>query len=77
MSLVMYVFDNPNVYFFRTCYLIIPYILMLGYFFCRRVNSIQWDVRHIESNAEKFNEPRSQIVKFAHIITDLCLKFIA
>ncbi|XP_046404459.1 bromodomain and WD repeat-containing protein 3-like isoform X2 [Ischnura elegans] len=44
--------------------------------FYRRVNSIQFDVRYIATNAEKFNEPGSQIVKQARIVTELCLRII-
>jgi bromodomain and WD repeat domain-containing protein 1/3 len=42
----------------------------------RRVNSIQWDVRQIEANARKFNEPKSEIVRNANFITELILEFI-
>jgi len=44
--------------------------------FYRRVTSAQFDVRYIATNAEKFNEPGSQIVKKARIVTDLCLRVI-
>ncbi|XP_071444927.1 bromodomain and WD repeat-containing protein 3 isoform X2 [Hetaerina americana] len=44
--------------------------------FYRRVTSIQFDVRYIATNAEKFNEPGSQIVKQARIVTELCLRII-
>ncbi len=44
--------------------------------FYRRVSSIQYDVRYIESNAAKFNEPNSVIVKQAKLITELLLRFI-
>ncbi|XP_074644765.1 PH-interacting protein-like [Tubulanus polymorphus] len=44
--------------------------------FYRRVTSIQFDVRCIETNAEEFNEPNSAIVKQARIITELCLQAI-
>ncbi|XP_069680733.1 bromodomain and WD repeat-containing protein 3 isoform X4 [Periplaneta americana] len=44
--------------------------------FYRRVTSAQFDVRYIATNAEKFNEPSSQIVKKARIITELCLRVI-
>lgn len=42
----------------------------------RRVNSIQWDVRKIETNAAKFNQPKSEIVKKATLLTELLLEFI-
>ncbi|XP_014221198.1 bromodomain and WD repeat-containing protein 3 isoform X1 [Trichogramma pretiosum] len=44
--------------------------------FYRRITSAQFDVRYIASNAEKFNERHSQIVKQARIITDICLRII-
>ncbi|KAK7871917.1 hypothetical protein R5R35_009722 [Gryllus longicercus] len=44
--------------------------------FYRRVTSAQFDVRYIATNAEKFNEPSSQIVKKARLITELCLRVI-
>lgn len=44
--------------------------------FYRRITSAQFDVRYLATNAEKFNEPHSQIVKQARIVTDLCLKII-
>ena len=43
----------------------------------RRVNSIQWDVRYIESNACEFNEPNTEIVKNAILLTELLLEFIS
>ena len=42
----------------------------------RRVTSIQYDVRYLETNTRTFNEPRSQIVKYAKLVTELCLRFI-
>ncbi len=42
----------------------------------RRVSSIQWDIRHIEANAKKFNEPKSEIVRKAGFITLLLNEFI-
>jgi hypothetical protein len=42
----------------------------------RRINSIQWDVRKIESNANRFNEPRSDIVRKAALLCELLLEFI-
>ncbi|XP_015116795.1 bromodomain and WD repeat-containing protein 3 [Diachasma alloeum] len=44
--------------------------------FYRRITSAQFDVRYLATNAEQFNEPHSQIVKAARIVTDLCLKII-
>ncbi|XP_066999443.2 bromodomain and WD repeat-containing protein 3 [Anabrus simplex] len=44
--------------------------------FYRRITSAQFDVRYIATNAEKFNEPRSQIVKKARLVTELCLRVI-
>ena len=44
--------------------------------FYRRITSAQFDVRYLATNAEKFNESHSNIVKNARIITDLCLKII-
>ncbi|XP_053397072.1 bromodomain and WD repeat-containing protein 3-like isoform X3 [Mercenaria mercenaria] len=44
--------------------------------FYRRVTALQFDLRYIESNAKKFNEPRSQIVKSAQILCDALLTFI-
>jgi hypothetical protein len=42
----------------------------------RRVNSIQWDVRKIESNAVDFNLKKSEIVRHATLLTELLLEFI-
>ncbi|KAG8189872.1 hypothetical protein JTE90_023378 [Oedothorax gibbosus] len=44
--------------------------------FYRRVDAIKFDVRFIELNAQKFNEPASRIVKQAKCVVDLCIKFI-
>lgn len=44
--------------------------------FYRRVTSAQFDVRYLATNAEKFNEKHSIIVKNARIITDLCLRIL-
>lgn len=44
--------------------------------FYRRVTSAQFDVRYLATNAEKFNEKHSHIVKNARIITDLCLRIL-
>lgn len=44
--------------------------------FYRRITSAQFDVRYLATNAEKFNEKHSSIVKHARIITDLCLRIL-
>ena len=44
--------------------------------FYRRITSAQFDVRYLATNAEKFNEKHSNIVKNARIITDLCLRIL-
>ncbi|CAB3373121.1 Hypothetical predicted protein [Cloeon dipterum] len=44
--------------------------------FYRSVQALQFDVRYIASNAEIFNQRKSQIVKQANILTDLCLQVI-
>lgn len=44
--------------------------------FYRRITSAQFDVRYLATNAEKFNEPHSIIIKSARIITDLCLRIL-
>lgn len=44
--------------------------------FYRRITSAIFDVRYLATNAEKFNEPHSNIVKHARIITDLCLRIM-
>ena len=44
--------------------------------FYRRVTAVQYDVRYIYSNACKFNQPNSDIVRHASIVTDLCLEII-
>ena len=44
--------------------------------FYRRVTAVQYDARYIYTNACKFNEPKSMIVRNASIITDLCLEII-
>ncbi|XP_055716898.1 PH-interacting protein isoform X3 [Phlebotomus papatasi] len=44
--------------------------------FYRRITSAQFDVRYLATNAEKFNLPHTNIVKYARIITDLCLRII-
>ncbi len=42
----------------------------------RRLLAIQWDVRKIESNAILFNEPKSEIVRKASLLTGLLDEFI-
>ncbi|CAL1275181.1 unnamed protein product [Larinioides sclopetarius] len=44
--------------------------------FYRRLDAIKFDVRYIEVNALKFNEPGSRIVKQAKCVVDLCIRFI-
>jgi bromodomain and WD repeat domain-containing protein 1/3 len=44
--------------------------------FYRRLAAVQYDVRTICSNAYRFNEPNSDIVRNASIISDLCLEVI-
>lgn len=44
--------------------------------FYRRITAGQFDVRYLATNAEKFNELHSIIVKHARIITELCLRVI-
>lgn len=44
--------------------------------FIRRITSVQFDVRFVENNTRKFNEPGSRIVQQARMVTDLCLRFI-
>lgn len=44
--------------------------------FYRRITAAQFDVRYLATNAEKFNELHSVIVKHARIITELCLRII-
>uniref|UniRef100_T1J4N0 Bromo domain-containing protein n=1 Tax=Strigamia maritima TaxID=126957 RepID=T1J4N0_STRMM len=44
--------------------------------FYRRITSLQFDIRYIETNAAKFNEPKSRIVKQARIVNEVCLRFI-
>lgn len=40
------------------------------------MNAVQFDVRYIETNAERFNEPGTDIVKSARILTEALLRFI-
>ncbi|KAJ6635022.1 Bromodomain and WD repeat-containing protein 1 [Pseudolycoriella hygida] len=44
--------------------------------FYRRLTAAQFDVRYLATNAERFNQSRSHIIKHARIITDLCLRII-
>ena len=44
--------------------------------FYRRVKAVEFDVNHISINALKFHQPKSNIVRSASIITDLCLEII-
>ncbi|CAN7989266.1 unnamed protein product [Ixodes hexagonus] len=44
--------------------------------FYRRVDAIKFDIRFIELNAKKFNEPESKIVQKAALLTKLLLRFI-
>lgn len=44
--------------------------------FYRRINSAQFDIRYLATNAEKFNEPHSIIIRHARIVTELCLKIV-
>lgn len=44
--------------------------------FYRQIAGVKFDIRYILKNAEKFNEPGSQIVKQARLITEICLRII-
>lgn len=44
--------------------------------FYRRITAVQFDVRYLASNTEKFNQPHSNIVRSARLLTDLCLEMI-
>lgn len=44
--------------------------------FYRRMTASQFDIRHLATNAEKFNERHSFIVKRARILTELCLRVV-
>ena len=44
--------------------------------FYRRASAVEFDVNYNYTNACKFNEPKSDIVRFALNITDLCLEII-
>ena len=44
--------------------------------FYRRASAVEFDVNYIFTNARKFNQPDSDIVRSASNITDLCLEII-
>lgn len=44
--------------------------------FYRRLTAAQFDIRYLATNAEKFNERHSVIVKHARILTELCLRIV-
>ncbi|KAK7075021.1 Bromodomain and WD repeat-containing protein 3 [Halocaridina rubra] len=44
--------------------------------FYRRINAVQFDVRYLATNTEKFNRKGSNIVRQARIVTELCLELI-
>lgn len=44
--------------------------------FYRRLTAAQFDIRYLATNAEKFNEKHSSIVKQARIVTEICLKIV-
>ncbi|XP_072401421.1 bromodomain and WD repeat-containing protein 3 isoform X1 [Diabrotica undecimpunctata] len=44
--------------------------------FYRRLTAAQFDIRYLATNAEKFNEKHSNIVKHARILTELCLRIL-
>lgn len=44
--------------------------------FYRRLTAAQFDIRYLSTNAEKFNEKHSVIVKRARILTELCLRIV-
>ncbi|KAK8764000.1 hypothetical protein V5799_033391 [Amblyomma americanum] len=44
--------------------------------FYRRLDAVRFDVRFLEINAKKFNEPNSKIVQKAELLTKLLLQFI-
>lgn len=45
--------------------------------FYRRAAAAQWDARCLASNAERFNQPHSAIVRQARLVSDLLLHIIA
>ena len=44
--------------------------------FYRRASAVEFDVNYIVTNAVKFHHPKSNIVRSASVITDLCLEII-
>ncbi|KAL1510019.1 hypothetical protein ABEB36_004677 [Hypothenemus hampei] len=44
--------------------------------FYRRLAAAQFDIHYLSTNAAKFNEQHSSIVKHAKILTELCLKIV-
>ncbi|XP_068220556.1 bromodomain and WD repeat-containing protein 3 isoform X2 [Palaemon carinicauda] len=44
--------------------------------FYRRINAVQFDVRYLATNTEKFNQKGSNIVRQARIVTELSLELI-
>uniref|UniRef100_A0AAR5Q514 Bromo domain-containing protein n=1 Tax=Dendroctonus ponderosae TaxID=77166 RepID=A0AAR5Q514_DENPD len=44
--------------------------------FYRRVSAAEFDIRYLATNAAKFNEQQSSIVKHAKILTELCLRIV-
>lgn len=44
--------------------------------FYRRLTAAQFDIRYLATNAEKFNEKHSAIVKQAKIVTEICLRIV-
>lgn len=44
--------------------------------FYRRLTAAQFDIRYLATNAEKFNEKHSVIVKNARVLTELCLRIV-
>ncbi len=60
----------------RDTVLIVLILISVYVFPARRVTSIQYDVRMIEANAKVFNEPQSNIVRCACLITELLLRLI-
>ncbi|XP_063632423.1 bromodomain and WD repeat-containing protein 3 [Cydia splendana] len=69
---------------YPTYALVVPYPIDLStirsrfdHLFYRRAAAAQFDVRYLASNAERFNEPHSPIVRQARLITDLLLYIIS
>ncbi|CAG0887382.1 unnamed protein product [Darwinula stevensoni] len=44
--------------------------------FYRRLAAVQFDVRYVAADAERFNQPGSLIVHHAQVITEICLRMI-